>query len=119
MFKSFKLLLIIIPLSLILNTCKKSPLNSNFIPNDILIATETIGNDGGTISDDNFSLSIPVESFNSYTDIILSYARDPTDRFDDIISEQYIIEGIPDYFNKPLKIAIKHNGSLTNETKNN
>ena len=39
--------------------------------------------------------------------------------FDDIISEQYIIEGIPDYFNKPLKIAIKHNGSLTNETKNN
>ena len=39
--------------------------------------------------------------------------------FDDIISEQYIIEGIPDYFNKPLKIAIKHNGSLANETKNN
>ncbi|NOX64855.1 MAG: hypothetical protein GXO85_03425 [Chlorobi bacterium] len=79
------------------------------------LAETTIGSGGGTLKTDNLELNVPLGSFAADTKISLSLVQEDTG-FDNSLSKEYKLEGIPQTFTKPLTIKMKYSGDLTDSS---
>lgn len=79
-------------------------------------ASETIGPEGGTVETDGFSLTVPAGAFDSETELVLLSATDKQTFGDNLVSGMFKIEGIPVEYGKPLRVKIKYEGSLSEES---
>ena len=78
--------------------------------NEILVEA-TVGPEGGALETEDFKLSIPSGAFDQNEDLkLFIYENDSTP--ENLSSAEYMIEGIPKYFNESLDLAIKYNGEL-------
>jgi hypothetical protein len=78
--------------------------------------TETIGPAGGTIETEDFSLTVPAGAFDG--DHTLSLFASSEDRpFDQHqVTRAFRLEGLPDEFSLPLRLGIKYEGILSEES---
>lgn len=117
--KSFNIITVFL-LSIILNlSCSEKPTTS---PEEetssdgfSLEATTTIGTQGGTITTDEFSLTVPAGSFSQQGEIRL-YSADSSLFGEETVTKFFRLEGLPSDFTTQLRIAIKYNKVLTNES---
>ena len=79
-------------------------------------ASETIGPEGGSIETEGFVFTVPADAFGSETELVLSSAIDKETFGDNMVSRMYKIEGIPAGYDKPLKVKIKYEGTLYEES---
>jgi hypothetical protein len=75
--------------------------------------TVTIGISGGTIEKNDFKLIIPTGAFDGNYDITVSEVKDDGAFGENKKSLSYSIGGLPTTFNQSIKIAVKHNGELS------
>ncbi len=69
---------------------------------------------GGTITNKDLTITIPAGAFLESANITVSVF--PTNNSSqDIVTETYSIEGLPDNINKPIKIELKYSGNLKEE----
>jgi len=96
-----------------LNTCKKDPTSpgENEPESKVIIGTE-----GGMLETADFSLQVPPGSFQNETTLSLSVSNETSAFGENSVSQSYLVEGIPDEFDKPLRIAIKYNGELSDSS---
>jgi len=94
--------------------CSKNPVSggdSGPVPD----AVQTVGPGGGVLETEDFSLSVPAGAFNSSVELRLY-----VDSFDDFSSHAatraYEISGLPDVYVKSLRLALKHDSSLSAES---
>jgi len=92
-----------------LSTCKKDPISSAPLT---AVATNQIGPDGGKLETADFSLEVPTGSFTDETTLNLYISSDPSSFGDNGVSQSFLVEGIPDVFDKPIGLAIKYSGEL-------
>jgi hypothetical protein len=78
--------------------------------------TVIIGVDGGTLETEDFSLQVPAGSFQNETTLSLSISSDPSDFGESSVSQSFIVEGLPVEFEKPIRLAIKYNGELSDSS---
>lgn len=78
--------------------------------------TETIGSEGGSIEIEDFILTIPSGAFNNNTEIILSSAVDNKIFGEILVSRLFKIDGIPSNYNKSLRVKIKYEKALNEES---
>ena len=84
--------------------------------NDDILASKTIGSNGGDITIDSLLITIPAGSFNDDHEIEVLFS-DKTHPFtNQEVTSLYQINGIPDDFSKPIKIALKYFGTLEDES---
>lgn len=83
--------------------------------NGNVVATATIGTEGGIISGEGISISIPSGTFTQQANIKI-YSIDELPFDEGVATERYSFEGFPTEFSKPLRFAIKHNGNLDEES---
>lgn len=76
----------------------------------------TIGVEGGIIQKDDFTLTIPAGAFDKNYDISVSAIADDGVFGENTVTSTYKISGLPDETNKSLKIKLKYNGALSNNT---
>lgn len=98
---------------LFLSTCKKDPTS----PNDNAVQTTvTIGVDGGTLETDDFSLQVPAGSFTEEVTLNLSISSEPSSFGESSVSQPFILEGLPEDFEKSVRLALKYNGELSDSS---
>lgn len=80
------------------------------------LAEATIGPSGGELKIDEFSLIVPSGAFLS--DEIITITEDnELDPFgDNTVSKQFRLEGLPDNYSKSLRVIIKYDGGLSDES---
>ena len=84
--------------------------------NYYLETTETIGTTGGTIEIDDFSLTIPSGAFTSDQTIEV-YASSDDQPFDQTqVTRSFRLIGLPDEISTPLRLSIKYDGVLSDES---
>lgn len=85
-------------------------------PNDgfKLETTVTIGNQGGKISSDEFSLNIPAGSFNQQTELKLYSKKDSSLFGENTATKLFRLEGMPTNFTSSLRIALKYDQTIEN-----
>ena len=96
------------------NKDKLEPTESN--TNFEVEASVTIGPEGGSVETESFILTIPAGAFDSETDLVLSSAVDKETFGECLVSKMYKIDGIPVEYNKSLKVKIKYEGTLSEES---
>ena len=74
-----------------------------------------IGSDGGTVSLNNLEISVPANAFDDNNDITINVLVGDDGFGEYRVSPVYQIEGLPGSTNKPIKITIKYNGTLTGD----
>ena len=79
-------------------------------------ATETIGPTGGSIETEDFILSIPAGAFDASYELSLSSTLDDTTFGGNSITRSFLLQGLPDEYSKPLRLSIKYEGSMTEES---
>lgn len=81
-----------------------------------LQSTSNIGPGGGTISSDEFSLNVPAGSFSQQTELKL-YSKEDTTLFgEETVTKLFRIEGLPSDYTTPVRVALKYNRTLQNES---
>jgi len=80
------------------------------------LVTETIGTEGGTVQTDGFLLTIPQGAFDSSNEI--SVYSDTTEVSSDpnAVTKEYEVEGLPDNYNRGLRLALAYEGTLEDES---
>ncbi len=73
--------------------------------------TTSIGINGGTITKDDLTISIPAGAFEETSNIVVSISSVNHSSMD-IVTGIYSIEGLPDKIIKPIKIELKSSGTL-------
>ena len=113
--KSISLCLLTVLSFVLFQTCTddKSPTEPEAPPS---IATATIGSGGGILKTDEFELSVPAGAFPIDTKLTLNLVEDENSRLDNIVSKEYMIEGLPQSFSQPLTIKLKYSGKLTDSS---
>ena len=109
-----KLILYLFVLSLLLTFCSKDNPTSpeEEIPGELL-ATTTIGPEGGSLQTEGFKLTVPEGAFTGAADLKL-YSEPAAEHLIEIaVSELFSVEGIPEDFQKPLNISLKYSGELS------
>lgn len=110
----FLKLFIITALILAITTCKEDaptePEGGN--TNNNILTSSTIGPSGGELKTDDFSLSVPAGSFQSETTLSLSISDEPSPFGESCISKSNEVLGIPNNFDKPIRIQIKYDGTI-------
>lgn len=94
-------------------SCKKDPISSNPIS---AVATSTIGSDGGTLETEDFSLYVPAGSFQNEATLSLSISADASIFGDNSASQTFIIDGLPDKFDKQIRLSLKYIGTLSDSS---
>lgn len=80
------------------------------------LAEATIGSGGGTLKTDDFELIVPVGAFPIDTKLILSLVENESSRLDNIVSKEFMIEGLPRSFLQPITIKLKYSSELTDSS---
>jgi len=108
------ILLVLISISILfLTTCEKDPTGPT---DNTPITSATIGTDGGKLETEGFLLQVPVGSFPRDVTLNLSISSEESGFGERSVSESFIIEGLPDEFDKPLRLAIKYNVELSDSS---
>jgi len=82
-----------------------------------LLTSETIGDQGGTLAFDGFSLTIPPGAFTIPVDLSLYKMTIPGHPFGkDMITDIFRVTGIPDEFPEALLPDLAYNGTLNGES---
>ena len=81
-----------------------------------LEGTETIGSTGGTIEVEDFSLAIPAGAFDGDCTVELYASSDDQPFGDSQVTRAFRLEGLPDEFSQPLRVCIRYEGTLTEES---
>ena len=109
-------------LNLLLNlSCSEEPTKPSEETNGgnngfTLESSINIGIEGGTVSSNEFSLTVPAGSFKQQTEIML-YSKEDTTLFgEDTATKLFRLEGLPLDFTTPLRVALEYNKILTNES---
>jgi hypothetical protein len=81
-----------------------------------LEGTETIGETGGAIEIEDFSLEVPAGAFDGdhTLKIFVSSEDRPFDQ--EQATRAFRLEGLPDEFSKPLRLSIKYEGTISEES---
>src|SRR3990172_8872366 len=84
---------------------------------DFTLATKVnIGAQGGSISTEEFSLTVPAGSFSQSNEIKL-YSKEDTTLFgEDAATKMFKLEGLPSDFTTTIRVALKYNRPLTDES---
>ncbi len=77
-----------------------------------VLATKNIGSEGGSISVDNFELSVPTGAFQNNSQVNISKSIEANLFSTNNVSDFFVIDGIPAEFDKPIKVKIKYSGIL-------
>lgn len=112
-FFSIILFLLISSSILFLSNCK---INSTSSTNNTLLKSVTIGTDGGVLETAEFHLQIPTGSFQKETTLSLHISNDALGFDANGVSQSFRVEGLPDEFDKPLRLAIKYNDGLSDSS---
>ncbi|MCW8849619.1 MAG: T9SS type A sorting domain-containing protein, partial [Melioribacteraceae bacterium] len=81
-----------------------------------ILQTAAIGPEGGKLETEDFSLEIPSGSFSSTETLTLTVPTDEDPFRNEIVSKVFSIEGLPIEYSRSLKLKLKHNGDLSNES---
>jgi|GEM_PF-4370019 len=73
-----------------------------------IIKTVTIGPDGGKLETEEFSLSIPPESFTEVVDLSLGIETYYDDYFETRLTKVFRVDGLPDILYRPLRVMLKN-----------
>ncbi|VAX26348.1 hypothetical protein MNBD_IGNAVI01-229 [hydrothermal vent metagenome] len=113
-FISMNLLLLLLTV-LLFQTCSDD--NSPTEPEtQSSLAEATVGSGGGTLKTDDFELSVPVGAFPVDTKLTLNLVENEDSGFDNIVSREFKLKGLPQSFSQPLTIKIKYSGKLTDSS---
>ncbi|MFC1799664.1 hypothetical protein ACFL2Z_01975 [Candidatus Eisenbacteria bacterium] len=85
-------------------------------PADDPVVTATIGPAGGTLSTDDFILDIPAGAFDASTELELYLDTDEVPYSDNAVSDLFRIEGLPEAFGASLRMAVKYESELSEES---
>lgn len=77
--------------------------------------TEVIGSAGGILEAEGISLTVPTGAFSSQTEVRL-YLNAHNEFSDRASTGAYEIGGLPAVYTKPLRLSLKHSGSLSDES---
>ncbi len=78
--------------------------------------SETIGPGGGTFEIEDFSLSVPAGAFDADYELEL-YASSEDQPFDESqVTRTFRLEGLPAEYSQPLRVSIKYEGDLIDES---
>ena len=91
-------------------------LNYPEAPTEVLLASSTIGPEGGSLSTDEFILSIPEGAFSSEVELKLYESTAELNYSDYIVSSNFTLQGLPDAYALPIRIAVKYSGELHSES---
>ena len=94
-------------------TCKKDLTSPD---GDEPQMTMTIGPDGGTLETADFTLHVPAGVFQTEATISIFLSTDASPFGDNSVSSMFIVEGLPDDFQKPIPVKFKYNGTLSEES---
>jgi len=108
-------LLLLLFSTLLFQTCSddNSPTEPEAQPS---LAATTIGSGGGTLKTDDFELIVPVGAFPTDTKLTLKLVENEDSGFDNIVSREFQLKGLPTTFEKPLTIKIEYSGELTDSS---
>ena len=79
----------------------------NIATGGVIIDTDTIGPDGGTL--DGGVVTVVFEAGSFADDIPLTLEDGPDDEYDEQVSDGFYIRGLPDSFTEPITVSIKLN----------
>jgi hypothetical protein len=80
------------------------------------IATATIGPSGGTLATEDFILDVPAGAFDSSEELKLYIETEPMPYSDNAVSDLFRLEGLPATSAVPLRIALRYEGTLSEES---
>jgi hypothetical protein len=83
--------------------------------NDKLLASATIGSDGGTVETEELVLTVPAGAFTSDTELKVYKSSDENPFSKDAVSSILRVDGLPDAWSQTLQIKIKYKGNLSGE----
>lgn len=100
-----------------LTACQKSSPNSpkEADVDEVLLTTVSIDASGGALESENFTLTIPPGALISAAEMKL-YAVGGENLADQVITQQFRVEGFPVNYQTPLTLSLKHQGSLSGES---
>ncbi|MFC1572170.1 hypothetical protein ACFL6M_01100 [Candidatus Eisenbacteria bacterium] len=78
-----------------------------------LQGSETIGTTGGVLTTEGFILTVPGDAFDDDHEIKLYASPDEKPFGDHCITNGFRLEGLPEDYSQPLVLAIKHDGTST------
>lgn len=81
-----------------------------------VLASTVIGPGGGTLSTDEFILSVPQGAFTADVTLTLYETSDDSSFYDNTVSTIFAIEGLPEEYSQPLTICIKYTSELSDES---
>ena len=94
-------------------SCKKDPISSTQLT---AAATSTIGSNGGTLETTDFSIVVPAGSFQNDTELSLYILPDVSTFGVSSVSQTFMVEGLPDEFDKSIRLSIKYDGALSDSS---
>jgi len=106
---------LIVFLVLLFIKCAKDDPTSPDIPDETPIATETIGSAGGTLETADFKLTVPAGAFDEAAELKL-YIDETSTPGENNVTPIYRIEGMPEYYDEPLEISVRYQGTLEDLT---
>ena len=108
---------IIVIALLIIMSCKEKETTApkEEKPQDVVIET-SIGPQGGKLEKEGFELNIPSGAFIEIADLKLYEEPDSNEFDDNQVSSIFRIDGIPLYFQKPLRLAVKYKRAISNNS---
>jgi len=75
-----------------------------------------IGPEGGIFSNDEFYLNIPTSGFSDEIELRLYTMPDQDSPYEQIVSKTFRLEGIPEDYNQILRVGLKYEDELNNES---
>ncbi len=98
------------------NKCSKdNPTGPSEKPPQVL-ATGNIGSNGGTIKTQNIEITIPAGAFNSTEDLKILKSTEENSFNNNLASDLFILDGLPQEIAEPIKIKIKYKGTMSDSS---
>lgn len=79
------------------------------------ITLATIGEAGGTLRTGDIIVSVPAGAFSEPLELRLSALDDSCSLEGHVFSKRYLIEGLPESYDQPIKVRISYQGTLSGE----
>lgn len=116
-------IVLILPVILLLG-CQKEEENPSGDPNENPgegqteepVTEATIGSDGGLLKNDSITITIPEGAFLQNEELNISALHESSNFGEFLSSGRFMLEGLPESYDKPLKVCIAHNGELEGES---
>lgn len=77
------------------------------------LSTKTITSSGGSIKTDNIEIVIPSGAFSTSQEIKILESTDENLFSTNVVSDFFVLEGLPTEFAEPIKVKIKSTGTLS------